>query len=233
MQLEIFDSEAEMVSAAVFEIRSRVKDGGSMGFATGRTPLAIYAELAESGWCPELLSAFALDEYVGECGDSPNSFAHYVRTKIEKPLGLPRGFVRVPNGCAENLEQECMEFESAVTAADLDLQILGVGTNGHIAFNEPGSSWDSITRVVDLTEQTRADNSEDFDGVCPPRAITQGISTIMRAKHLLLIARGPSKRQALKHLIEGQVNDQIPVTHLLSHGSLKVLADKQAAALIS
>ena len=232
MKVQVFKESQNLIQAAVEFIIENVPRGGVMGFATGGTPLDVYKGLATSGWNAQLSTAFALDEYLGVCEDNPASFSFYIRKNIEIPLGLEPGFVKVPNGCAEDPQLECELFESAINQSPIDLQILGVGKNGHIAFNEPGATPDSFTRVVDLALSTRHDNGEDFNGLAPARALTQGVGTILKAKKLLLIVRGASKAAALKMLFESEASPEAPVTFLRSHSDLTVLADEAAMSLV-
>lgn len=232
MEVQVFSQAKNLIQEAVDFIIRSVPSGGTMGFATGGTPVDIYKGLADAGWDAQLSSAFALDEYLGICADNPASFGYYVRKNIEIPLGLRPGLIRVPNGCSEDPNLECELFEQAIRKDPIDLQILGVGTNGHIAFNEPGAGPDSLTRVVDLSLSTRKDNGGDFNGLAPLKALTQGVGTILRAKKLLLIARGESKAQAMKELFNSKANTEFPVTFLREHPDLTVLADQAAMSLV-
>lgn len=227
LRLEVFDTAPEVSKAAAGEFLSLASSQTVFGFATGRTPLDIYKELGSHGRL-SCAGAFSLDEYLSLEASDPNSFASYVREKIEPALGLPSGFVNVPDGSAENANSECARFEKLIAASQIDLQLLGIGRNGHIAFNEPGSSRDSITRVVDLDQTTRLDNGSEFGGLAPERAITQGVATIMRAKRVLVVATGEAKKLPLTHLLTGEVSSEWPITYLREHPDLVVLADQAA-----
>ena len=228
MELRIFSSAEEIASAAAGVFLEVSHPSAVFGFATGRTPRQTYQEIAKLGGL-KCRAAFSLDEYVGVSADDERSFASYVRNNIELPLNLPKGFVRVPNGVAADPELEARQFESEIAESPIDLQILGTGRNGHIAFNEPGSAVDSLSRVVTLAPQTLDDNTADFGSRPPSQAITQGIATILRAKKILLIAKGAEKRQALEVLLSGEVSADWPISYLNLHDNVIVLADELAA----
>lgn len=197
------------------------------GFATGNTPLNIYKELSKAGQL-QCAAAFSLDEYVGLNPGDSRSFAWYIRNRVEPALKMSPGFVNVPAGEAKDIDEECARFEGLIHSKPIDLQLLGTGRNGHIAFNEPGSRSDSITRKVELAESTRNDNGSDFEGLAPHWAITQGIATIMRAKRILVVATGVAKREPIAKLLAGQVDENWPITHLIDHPDLVVLVDQAA-----
>lgn len=227
MDLRVFDNAQQASIAAALALSQHSGKNAIFGFATGNTPRGTYAELADRGGV-QCKQAFALDEYVGIDGDDPRSFAHYMRTVVEAPLDLPHGTVRVPNGLASDLNAEAASMELAILQTPVDVQLLGLGRNGHIGFNEPGSRKDTLTRVVKLAQETRLDNGADFEGLAPERAITQGIGTILRAAHLILVATGAAKKEAVHKLLEGEEDDQWPVTHLAQHPNLLLLVDRAA-----
>jgi len=229
MKLEILDTAQGACSAAADYISENFPDHGVLGVATGNTQVPLYIELAKRA--PLIVSkAFALDEYVGISEEDPRSFYSYLKKLVEGPLGLEVGTIRVPKGDVVDLDQEAFEFELEMAQHPVDLQILGVGSNGHVAFNEPGSDPESKTRVVMLSQETRIANKADFGDVAPEAAISQGIATILRAKKLVLIATGEAKAHALSMLLAGVENPEYPVTYLASHPGLAVFADKAAAS---
>jgi glucosamine-6-phosphate deaminase len=203
-----------------------------LGVATGASPIPIYEALAARAVSPRALELVALDEYVGLASSDPRSFAAYVRHRIATPLGVSRERTHVPDGAASDPASAAANFESTIDRiGPVDVQILGVGTNGHIGFNEPGSSADSFTRVVALSERTRSDNARYFgDEATPTHAITQGVATIMRARQLVLIATGLRKADAVAALASGVVTPKIPATLLRRHPDLVVVADADAAS---
>lgn len=204
----------------------------TLGVATGNTPTAIYRQLAQRGAVPTNTEIFGLDEYQGLDASHPSSFARYILDHIIEPCGLDPAALFLPptSGALDEIER----FEAVhAQRSPLDIQILGVGRNGHIGFNEPGSSFESLTRVVRLTAETREDNHESFGGDVPQTAVTQGVATILRARTLLLMARGQSKAEAIAQLLRGEVSDLWPVTFLASHPDLIVVCDEAAASLLA
>ena len=227
LRLEVLGNAAEVAKFAAQEFLSAASPSTVFGFATGNTPLSIYKELSNHGRL-ECASAFSLDEYVGLQAEDPRSFAWYIRHRVEPALQLGAGFIHVPAGDAKDTDGECSRFESLIQSNPIDLQLLGTGRNGHIAFNEPGSDQDSVTRVVELDETTRTDNGSDFGGLAPQWAMTQGVATILRARKILLVATGAAKKEPLARLLAGEVDKDWPITHLIGHPDLVVLADQAA-----
>ncbi|MFT9846532.1 glucosamine-6-phosphate deaminase [Aneurinibacillus sp. REN35] len=217
--------------------RSRI----TLGLATGDTPLGLYRELLrlhqEHPINTGMLTTFNLDEYVGEAPGSPHSYRYYMNKHLFVPLGIPLAQTHVPNGLAPNIEAECERYEVSIeTCGGVDLQILGVGRNGHIGFNEPGTSLDSYTHEVALSPSTREANAKHFGSIAnvPHSAITMGIASILRAREILLLASGRQKAEAMRHLFEGDtVTNDWPVTVLKKHPAVYVLMDKDAIAMLS
>jgi glucosamine-6-phosphate deaminase len=208
-----------------------------IGLATGSSPLAIYAELAAQVRAGTLdvstLRAFALDEYVGIPADHPESYVSVLRREVVDPLGLDPAQVAVPDGRAEDLPEACRAYEQAIRdAGGVDLQILGIGGNGHIGFNEPTSSFASRTRLKTLALQTRADNARFFSDPAqvPTHCVTQGLGTIMDAREVLLVAQGTAKAEALAAAVEGPVSARCPASVLQFHERATVIIDRAAAA---
>jgi len=209
-----------------------------IGLATGSSPLAIYDELARRCAAGEVsfaqASAFQLDEYVGLAADHPERYRNVIEKEIASRVDFDPGSVHGPDGNAEDLAQACLDYERLIEqAGGVDLQILGIGTDGHIAFNEPGSSLASRTRVKTLTQQTIADNARFFEGeesAVPLHVLTQGMGTIMCARHLMLVATGPAKAEAVRHMVEGPVSAMCPGSILQLHPHATVLLDDAAAA---
>jgi glucosamine-6-phosphate deaminase len=227
VEIVVFSNPEEVARAAADQFQLVSSANAVLGFATGNTPLGIYAELNKRS-ALECKAAFSLDEYVSLGADDNRSFAWYVRKRIEPALGFNPEFIQVPQGDAPDPKSEANRFEALIKSQAIDLQLLGTGRNGHIAFNEPGSAKDSVTRVVTLDSSTRKDNGADFAGYAPEKAITQGVSTILRAKRILLVATGAGKKEALQQLLKGVENPNWPVTYLASHPDLVVLADQAA-----
>jgi glucosamine-6-phosphate deaminase len=209
-----------------------------LGLATGSSPAGVYDDLVR-GHQEGLVSfarvrAFLLDEYVGLPPSHPQTYRNVIEREFVGRVDLDPAALQAPDGQAENLTHACDEFESLLhQAGGVDLQLLGLGTDGHIAFNEPGSSLASLTRLKTLTEQTRRDNARFFGGdvtAVPRHVLTQGLGTIMRARHVVLLAVGGSKARAVRELVEGAVSARWPATVLQMHPHVTVLIDEAAAS---
>jgi glucosamine-6-phosphate deaminase len=229
--------EIGMIAAdAITALLSRRPDA-VLGLATGSSPLAIYDELAarcDAGLVSfRQARGFTLDEYVGLPIDHPERYRTVIDTVFTSRVDFAPGAVLGPDGAAADIPAACAAYEDAITAAGgVDLQILGIGTDGHVGFNEPGSSLASRTRIKTLTRQTRIDNARFFDDdldAVPTHCLTQGLATIMAARHLVLVATGRSKAEAVHHLVEGSVSAMWPATILQHHPHVTVLLDDAAA----
>jgi glucosamine-6-phosphate deaminase len=213
------------------------KPDAVLGLATGSSPLAIYDELAARYEAGEIsfrqARAFTLDEYVGLPADHPQRYRTVIEDVFVSRVDFVPGAVEGPDGLATDIPAACAAYENAIRAAGgVDLQILGIGTDGHIAFNEPGSSLASRTRIKTLTRQTRIDNARFFDDdvdAVPTHCLTQGLATIMAARHVILIATGRGKAEAVHQLTEGAVSALWPATILQHHPHATVLLDDAAA----
>jgi len=209
-----------------------------LGLATGSTPLPVYEALRPrlEGVDVSKVRGFALDEYVGIDPEHPESYRNVIRREVVEPLGLDPARINTPNGAIETIEHAGDDYEKAIAAAGgVELQILGIGTDGHIGFNEPGSSFASRTRVKTLIEQTRADNARFFDSVddVPMHCITQGLGTILEAKHLFLLAFGESKAAAVAGAVEGPVTSSLPGSAIQLHPHVTVVVDEAAASQLT
>lgn len=208
-----------------------------LGLATGSSPLPIYTELIrrhrEEGLSFARSRAFTLDEYVGLPAEHAQRYRNAIAAELTDHIDIPVDAIRGPDGLADDLPAACASYDDAITAAGgVDLQILGIGSDGHIAFNEPGSSLGSRTRVKTLTEQTRIDNARFFDDdidQVPVHCVTQGIGTIMQARHIVLIATGRAKAEAIHQMAEGPVTALWPASVLQFHPHVTVLVDEAAA----
>jgi glucosamine-6-phosphate deaminase len=209
-----------------------------LGLATGSSPLAVYDELArrhaQEGLSFARARAFMLDEYVGLGADHPERYRNVIEKQFAARVDLAPGAVQGPDGLAADLPAACAAYEAAITdAGGVDLQLLGIGTDGHIAFNEPGSSLASRTRIKTLTKQTREDNARFFGGSVeqvPRHCLTQGLATIMSARHLVLLASGRAKAEAVHQLVEGPISAMWPATIMQTHPHATVLVDDAAAS---
>ena len=213
------------------------KPDAVLGLATGSSPLAIYEELIARHEAGQLsfaqAHAFTLDEYVALPAEHPERYRNVIDNVFVSRVDFAPGAVDGPDGLAADIPAACAAYDIAIVAAGgVDLQILGIGTDGHIAFNEPGSSLASRTRIKTLTLQTRVDNARFFDGdidAVPTHCLTQGLATIMAARHIVLIAGGAAKAEAVHHLVEGSVSAMWPATILQHHPHVTVLLDDAAA----
>jgi glucosamine-6-phosphate deaminase len=239
MEVVILDSAAEIggVAADAIEALLKHKPDAVLGLATGSSPLAIYDELASRYQAGKVsfakARAFTLDEYVGLPPDHPERYRNVIDTVFASRVDFAPGAVSGPDGLTDDIPAACTQYEDAIRAAGgIDLQILGIGTDGHIGFNEPGSSLASRTRIKTLTRQTRMDNARFFDddiNAVPTHCLTQGLGTIMAARHVVLVATGQSKAEAVHHLAEGAVTALWPASILQHHPHATVLVDNAAA----
>ena len=228
-ELVVADVVAEAVGPAVV-----------IGVATGSSPIGLYNELARKVGAGELdlseASAFALDEYVGLPEGHPESYAEVIRRTVTEPLRLDPRRVHVPNGFAADVEQAARDYEDAIEdAGGVDVQILGIGSNGHIGFNEPVSSLVSRTRMKTLTKQTREDNARFFDSLdqVPLHCLTQGLGTILDARHAVLIAQGEGKADAVAAMVEGPLSAMCPGSVLQLHEKATIVVDEAAASKLT
>ncbi|MBQ2894511.1 MAG: glucosamine-6-phosphate deaminase [Clostridia bacterium] len=209
-----------------------------LGLATGTSPIGIYQNLVEM--CQKGEISFAnvktvnLDEYVGLDGTHPQSYRYFMNDNLFNHVDIDKANTFVPNGVAENLQEECARYTTLVNNLVQDIQLLGIGSNGHIAFNEPGTPFESTTHMVNLTENTIKDNSRLFDDISqvPTKALTMGIANIMNAKRILIVANGKNKAQAVYDMVKGQVNTTCPASVLQNHPDVTVVVDKDAASLL-
>ncbi|MGO3024158.1 MAG: glucosamine-6-phosphate deaminase [Brevibacterium sp.] len=228
---------AELAADAI-ERLLRTEDSPVLGLATGSSPLRIYDELTtrhkNEGLSFARAQAFMLDEYVGIADDHPQRYRNVIDAEIATRVDFAEGAVHGPEGSADDLAAASADYERKIAeAGGIDLQILGIGSDGHIAFNEPGSSLASRTRVKSLTHQTRLDNARFFDGdveQVPKLCLTQGLGTIMEAKHLVLVATGGNKAEAVHQMVEGPISAMWPATVLQMHPHVTVMLDDAAAS---
>ena len=225
-------AQGELVAALVADALARRPDA-VLGVATGSSPLPVYTALAgRAGPAPAHL--VALDEYVGLPSGHPQSYRATILREVAGPLGVPAGRVHVPDGSLPDLTAAAADFEDTIAAlGGVDVQLLGIGSNGHLAFNEPGSALTSRTRAVDLTARTREDNARFFGGTVddvPRRALTQGIATLLQARSLVLVARGAAKASAVRAALLGPIDAACPASALRRHPCVTLVLDIAAAS---
>lgn len=203
-----------------------------LGLATGSTPEKMYEYLADMLNENEVdlshVYTVNLDEYVGLSLEDSQSYHYYMRDIFFDKVNIPLENTKLPDGAASDLDAETKAYDEMIeTLGGVDLQILGIGRNAHIAFNEPGTSFDSGTHVVDLTESTIQDNARFFEKIddVPTKAVSMGLGTIMNAKSILLLASGEGKKQALKDMIHGEITEDVPASILQRHDDVKVITD--------
>jgi glucosamine-6-phosphate deaminase len=213
------------------------KPDAVLGLATGSSPLGVYRELAGRYRAGEVSFArargFLLDEYVGLPADHPQRYRSVIARELEEHVDLPADAVSGPDGLADDVPAACAAYEKAIAdAGGADLQLLGIGTDGHVGFNEPGSSLRSRTRIKTLTSQTRADNARFFATAedVPRHVLTQGLGTISDARHLVLLATGEVKADAVRAMVEGPVSAMCPASVLQLHPHVTVMLDEAASS---
>ena len=239
--MEIIVTDADAIGALVAdEVQALLarRPDAVLGLATGSSPLRVYDELAARVRDGRVTFAgargFTLDEYVGLAPGDPRSYRAVIHDELVSRVDFAPGAVLGPDGGASDLVAACAAFERAIQAAGgIDLQLLGVGTTGHIAFNEPASSFASRTRVKTLTAQTRRDNARFFAGdvdAVPRHCLTQGLGTILESRQAIVIATGAAKAPAVREMVEGAVSARWPCTALQLHPNALVVLDDAAAA---
>jgi glucosamine-6-phosphate deaminase len=216
-------------AAQLFLTAIREQPNIVLGLPTGRTPLGMYervvAECSREYHCFRDVVTFNLDEYAGITCDHPGSYCTFMKHVLFDHVDIAEGNAHIPDGAAPDLDAECARYEADIAGAGgLALTFLGLGSNGHIAFNEPGTPWSSRTRVVELAESTRAANAALFPGEpVPTRAITMGIATILASRRIVLLASGERKRAAIERLRSGERTEEFPASALWTHADVTVL----------
>ena len=228
-------AEAARIAAALIRANPRAV----LGLATGGTPLGFYDELAAAHARGDLdfsqVTTFNLDEYVGLSPHHPQSYAHFMREHFFSRVNIPPVRIHIPDGLAPDIPGHCAAYEAAIRdAGGIDLQLLGIGSDGHIGFNEPGSSLGSRTRLKTLAGRTIRDNARFFPSPdeVPRHVITMGVGTILDARRCLVLAFGEAKAAAVADMVEGPVTASVPASALQFHASCALLVDEPAAALL-
>src|SRR5690606_22623379 len=226
-----------LLGARIIAKKLREKPAAVLGLATGRTPELLYRELIrmhrEEGLDFSRVTTFNLDEYVGLPETHDQSYRYFMREHLFRHINIDPKRTHVPNGTAADLHEECRDYERRIAdAGGIDIQLLGLGRNGHIGFNEPTGSLRSRTWIKILSEQTLRDNSEVFGSLeaMPKHAITMGIGTILDARRCLLLAFGPAKVRAVEHMVEGPLSAICPGSALQLHPRATVVLDENSAA---
>lgn len=233
IKVKNYDEMSEEALKIVLEV---VKNNprAVLGLATGSTPLGLYAKMAEdhknNGTSYAECRAVNLDEYVGLDVNSDQSYVYFMRENLFKHIDIKLENTHIENGKAENKEAECDRYNKLLDELVQDVQILGIGSNGHIAFNEPGTPFDSVTHIVDLAESTIKDNSRLFNSIdeIPRQAFTMGLANIMNAKKIVILASGEGKAYAIGELVNGEIREEIPASILRNHPDCTLICDEAA-----
>lgn len=233
MKVIVAENASELGKQA-FKLLAEAVAGGAktLGLATGSSPVELYQEIVASDLDFTDMTSINLDEYVGLAPDNVQSYHYFMQEHLFKFKPFKASYV--PDGLAKDVQAECDRYNQLIKDTPIDLQVLGIGQNGHIAFNEPGTPFDSVTHEVNLTESTIQANSRFFDSIdqVPKSAICMGISNIMTAKEILLIAKGKNKAQAVKDMLEGPITEAVPASVLQKHPHVTVVLDQDAASLL-
>ncbi len=212
----------------------------NLGLATGGSPVGLYKLLVkdykENATSYKKAKSFNLDEYLGLPQDHDQTYKTFMHENLFDHIDIQANNIYIPKGDSANPKETAAQYEQLLKENPIDLQLLGIGTNGHIGFNEPGSSFDGTTDIVGLTQETIEANARYFEGnqdLVPTKAISMGVKTIMQAKTILLIASGKSKAEAIKGLVEGKISENLPASVLQNHQDVILVIDEDAASLLS
>ena len=230
----------EQMSDKAFEIMKQVvvdNPNGVLGLATGTTPIGLYKRMIEDckqGTSYKNIKTVNLDEYKGLDVNSDQSYVYFMRDNLFNHIDIDLNNTNIENGKAENAEEECARYNALLNELQQDVQLLGLGSNGHIAFNEPGTPFGSVTHVVDLQESTIKDNARLFNDISevPRQAFTMGLKNIMNAKKILILASGANKAKAVYGMINGEVTESLPASVLQLHPDCTLIVDEAAASLL-
>jgi glucosamine-6-phosphate deaminase len=242
VKIEVFDTPDHAAAAVAERVAAALDSRPSLvlGLPTGRTPIATYAELRRLHAAGRAdfshATTFNLDEFAGVAPSHPGSFRVFMDAQLFCGVNLAAARIHFLNGAADDLDAECDRYETAIAdAGGLDLQLLGIGSNGHIGFNEPGDELVARTHRVRLAESTRRDNAALFGGdpaQVPREALSMGMGTILKAVEILLIATGERKAQCIERMVRGPVTTRLPASFLQLHARVELYLDRAAASLI-
>lgn len=242
MKIVITKDYAEMcrLASRIFAAQVTLKPDSVLGLATGGTPVGMYQELINMCNNNEVdfskVRTVNLDEYAGLSGDNDQSYRYFMNHNLFDHINIDKNNTNVPDGTAKDLEAECERYEQVVESmGGVDIQLLGIGNNGHIAFNEPCEEFPEKTHPVDLTQNTIEANARFFASMdeVPKRAITMGIGTIMKAKKIILLANGAKKAQTIYDTVCGPITPKVPASVLRLHPDVTIFVDEEAAAKLT
>jgi len=241
MKLIITKNYEELSKKAADEMADIIKSNPKaiLGLATGGSPMGMYKELIKMNKEGKVdfsnVTTVNLDEYIGLSGDHPQSYRYFMNENLFNHINIDKTNTYVPNGLAKNIEEECKEYDARITElGGTDVQLLGIGNNGHIAFNEPDNELLSGTHLTKLTEDTIKANARFFESIdeVPTQALIMGLGGIMRSKKIIVIASGESKAEAVKAMVSGKISTNMPASMLQMHRNVTVIVDEAAAKLL-
>ncbi|MGG1635454.1 glucosamine-6-phosphate deaminase [Paenibacillus sp. FSL A5-0031] len=241
MEMIIFDTQQELdaYAAELFVGIVKEKPDAVLGLATGSTPIGIYDKIVElhkqNNVSFKDVTTFNLDEYVGIKPDNDQSYAYYMKQHLFSHIDIPENQIHLPNGMASDVELESNAYDAMLEARPVDIQLLGLGHNGHIGFNEPDVNLSGGTHVVKLKEETREANARFFDSMdeVPEYAITMGVGSILKANTIVLAVRGADKAEIVKEALTGPITTNVPASLLQTHARVIVLLDREAGRMLS
>lgn len=234
---ENYDEMSKKAAEIMIELVKK-NPNAILGLATGSSPIGMYKAMAEDcangGASYKNVSTVNLDEYVGLTADHDQSYAYFMRTNLFDHIDIDQKNTNLPCGSAKDAQAECDRYNALLENMKQDVQVLGLGSNGHIGFNEPGTPFDSVTHLVDLTENTIKDNSRLFNSIdeVPRQALSMGIKNIMQAKSILMVVSGKNKAEAVRGMVKGEITPNLPASVLQLHPFVTIICDKDAASLL-
>ena len=237
----IITKDYDEMSQKAFEVMSGVVKSNPeavIGLATGSTPIGLYKNMIkdhnENGTSYKKIKTVNLDEYAGLDVNSDQSYVYFMRDNLFNHIDIDLKNTNIENGKAADREAECARYNALLETMQQDIQVLGIGSNGHIAFNEPGTPFGSVTHIVNLAESTIKDNSRMFASIdeVPRQAFTMGLKNIMNAKKILILANGANKAKAVYGLVKGEVTENVPASVLQLHPDCTLVCDEAAASLL-
>ncbi|MBX4263951.1 glucosamine-6-phosphate deaminase [Clostridium estertheticum] len=241
MRIIVVDNYEEMSKKAALMVASQVmlKPDSVLGLATGDTPLGMYEELVKLYNKKEVdfkeVRTFNLDEYYGLDPENPQSYYSFMNKNLFDKVDISKNNINMPDGMVKDVNDFCLLYENKIKLlGGIDMQVLGIGGNGHIGFNEPNVNFEAQTHLVNLDEQTIEANSRFFKSIeeVPVKAVSMGIKTIMNSKKIILLANGLNKAEAIAKAVNGKINPSIPASILQLHNDVTIIIDKEAASLL-
>lgn len=241
MKVIVVENYDEMSEKAVEMIEKQIQENEKsiLGLATGSTPLGLYKRMIEGtenrGISYQKIQSVNLDEYIGIEPSHTQSYHTFMNENLFSKIDIKRENTHIPNGQASSLDEECIRYDELINhIGPVDVQILGIGENGHIGFNEPGTKESTTTHIVELDTSTRKSNARFFDSIeeVPTKAITMGIQSILKSNEIILLASGENKAEAIKVLMSKTIDEKFPASLLWKHGNATLIVDKEAYKLV-